>query len=104
MELTDWHMWWKRRGREGVRAVLMDRWDPIGVADVPEAADEYDPYVGAIGERLRSQESADELAAYLTWVQVERMELTATDAAAANDLAVAKQLLSWYHQEMTTAD
>jgi hypothetical protein len=70
----------------------------------PEAADEYDSYVGAIGERLRSHESANELAAYLTWVQADRMGLTATDAAAANDLAVANELLSWYQQEMTSAD
>jgi hypothetical protein len=25
-----------------IRPVLMEDWDPIGVSDVPEAADEYD--------------------------------------------------------------
>ena len=36
-------------GREvmrAIRAALMQHWDPIGVADIPEAADEYDSYLG----------------------------------------------------------
>ncbi|MDX2065311.1 MAG: hypothetical protein SFX74_06170 [Fimbriimonadaceae bacterium] len=33
---------------EAVRAWLWNQWDPIGVNDVAEAADEYDGYVGAV--------------------------------------------------------
>ncbi len=29
-----------------IRAVLMREWDPIGVADFPQAADEYESYIG----------------------------------------------------------
>ena len=31
-----------------VRDVLMREWDPIGVSGIPEAADEYDSYLGTI--------------------------------------------------------
>jgi hypothetical protein len=31
-----------------VRHILMSEWDPKGVSDTPEAADEYDGYVGAV--------------------------------------------------------
>jgi hypothetical protein len=38
-----------QRGREvmqTIRTALMQHWDPISVAHIPEAADEYDSYVG----------------------------------------------------------
>ena len=54
MELSDWHMWWKRRGGSGIRRLLMEEWDPIGVKGIPEAADEYDSYRGAVAGMLRS--------------------------------------------------
>jgi len=79
----------------------MARWDPIGAAGVPEAADEYDSYVGVLGERLRLGASADQIASYLTWVQVDRMGLVATEAAAAHDRVVAAKLRRWYEQEMS---
>lgn len=53
VQLAEWHTWWKRDGARELRALLMDHWDPIGVAEVPEAADEYDTYVGHIGRMLR---------------------------------------------------
>jgi len=31
-----------RRYHEVIHRILMQTWDPIGVADVPEAQDEYD--------------------------------------------------------------
>jgi hypothetical protein len=37
-----------RRYRTAIRAVLMQEWDPIGVADTPEAADEYDVYISKV--------------------------------------------------------
>jgi len=59
-------------GREvmrAIRAALMQHWDPIGVADIPEAADEYDSYLGreaAAGfMTIRSQAPS---AAFLRWV------------------------------------
>jgi hypothetical protein len=35
-----------------IRNILLKEWDPIGVAHVPEAEDEYDGYVGAIYRML----------------------------------------------------
>ena len=37
-----------RINRARVRDVLMREWDPIGVSGIPEAADEYDSYLGTI--------------------------------------------------------
>jgi hypothetical protein len=37
-----------RQNRARVREVLMRDWDPIGVAGIAEAADEYDGYVGTV--------------------------------------------------------
>jgi hypothetical protein len=36
-------------GARGLRRVLMDEWDPIGVAHSVEAQDEYDTYLGISG-------------------------------------------------------
>jgi len=65
MELSDWHMWWKHSGAKELRQILMDEWDPIHVAGVPEAADEYDSYLGQIAERLRAGASGEGIAEYL---------------------------------------
>jgi hypothetical protein len=32
--------WWSRAGANG--GTEMDEWDPVGVQDIPYAADEYD--------------------------------------------------------------
>ena len=55
-----------RENRARVRDVLMREWDPIGVSGVPEAADEYDRYVGTVYVMLMDERaSADSIAAYL---------------------------------------
>jgi len=44
----------KQKSREirgQIRRVLMEEWDAIGVSDIPEAADEYDSYVGEVSFR-----------------------------------------------------
>ena len=95
MELADWHMWWKRSGARELRQILMNEWDPIGVAGIPEAADEYDSYLGQIAERLRRGESGDEIGDYLTWVEEEWMGLRPTSRERARELGA--RLVSWYH-------
>lgn len=37
-----------------ISAILLTMWDPIGIADVPVAADEYDHYVVPLLGRLRA--------------------------------------------------
>jgi hypothetical protein len=45
-----------RESRARVREILMREWDPIGVSGVPEAADEYDRYVGTVYVMLMDQQ------------------------------------------------
>jgi hypothetical protein len=51
----------------------MEEWDPIGVNDIPEAADEYDVYVGDAYELLLHGASKDDMSVYLRNIEVERM-------------------------------
>jgi hypothetical protein len=44
---------------------LLKEWDPIGVADEPEAQDEYDDYFGLIYVLLSRHESRQALIDYL---------------------------------------
>ena len=103
MELTDWHMWWKKRGGAGVRKLLMERWDPIGVGDMPEAADEYDSYVGTVGRMLREGATPEELSAYLTQVRTETMGLDHPDIKV-REAEVSALLVEWYEIEMRTLE
>jgi hypothetical protein len=99
MELSAWHAWWKARGGAGIRRVLMEEWDPIGVSGIPEAADEYDTYVGAVGELLHQGASAEKIEAYLREVREERMGLTRSPAEDA-ERPIATRLVEWYRDEM----
>ena len=67
-----------RRAQEiedAIRRVLLHDWDPIGVADVPEAADEYDSYIGAVYRLLASGADEQQLAVHLAAIQTDRMGL-----------------------------
>ncbi|MBI5607687.1 MAG: hypothetical protein HY902_02280 [Deltaproteobacteria bacterium] len=70
---------------QAIRQVLMERWDPIGIADIAE--DEYDGYVPAILLLLLRRASTDEVFNFLWWVETECMGLpgyrAVTEAAAA---------------------
>jgi hypothetical protein len=65
-----------RKRRVEIRHILMSKWDPIGVSDVPEAADEYDSYIGDVYELLNCSATDEKIAKYLRWVETERMGLT----------------------------
>ena len=69
MELADWHMWWKRSGARELRQLLIEEWDPIHVRGVPEAADEYDTYLGQIASLLREGATVEDVAAFLNDVE-----------------------------------
>jgi len=58
-----------------VGEVLHYIWDPIGVAGVPQARDEYDDYVGPVFTLLRSGASDADISAYLEQIVVNRMGL-----------------------------
>jgi len=64
-----------RRYHDGIHDVLLRQWDPIGVANVPEAQDEYDGYVGEVYGMLIRHESRDKVFDFLWWVETENMGL-----------------------------
>lgn len=66
------------RGRlvmQAIRDVLMQRWDPIGVSDIPEAADEYDGYLGPVYRILAGTRSEEELVEFLFRAETRTMGL-----------------------------
>jgi hypothetical protein len=68
----------KERSREircHIRRVLMAEWDPIGVSDIPEAADEYDSYIGGVYELLERGASEANICDYLRNIEVDQMEM-----------------------------
>ena len=53
----------------------MAEWDPIGINDVPEAADEYDSYIGGVYDLLAQGASQDSIRAYLRQIEIDQMEM-----------------------------
>ena len=58
-----------------IREVLMRGWDPIGVADIPEASDEYDSYISQVHALLIRREPLYRMVEFLWWVETEHMGL-----------------------------
>jgi len=58
-----------------IREVLMRQWDPIGVAGIPEAADEYDSYIGQLYGLLVRREPLHKMVDFLWWVETQHMGL-----------------------------
>lgn len=104
VKLEDWHRWWKQTGARELRTILMEEWDPIGVRGEPNAADEYDDYLGPLSARLREGRSADVIAGYLTEVEEDRMGLGESAAARERNQALATRLLSWYAEATAEAE
>jgi hypothetical protein len=65
-----------RELRGELRELLME-WDPIGVAGVPEAADEYDSYLSGLMHLLHGGASEAQIRAHLVMI-LDRMGLRAT--------------------------
>ena len=58
-----------------VRAILSTDWDPIGIRDVPEAKDEYEPYVTPIANKLIAAISVSELSRFLLEIEIDSLGL-----------------------------
>ena len=67
-------------------------WDPIGVADVPEARDEYFDYLPRLLRNLLDGDDEDGVAAYLINVETESMGLESNGSRA---WAAADLLIRW---------
>jgi hypothetical protein len=99
MEMATWSMWWKQRGGRGVRRLLMEYWDPIGVSNTPEAADEYDAYLGSVAQMLRERAPRSQIEAYLQQTSTDHMGLEDTNESAARRRTTVSRLLEWYESE-----
>ena len=53
--------------------ILYKEWDPIGVAGIKEAREEYYSYLAHIFSLVKQHANAKEIAEYLHWVVNERM-------------------------------
>jgi hypothetical protein len=93
--LAAWQAWWKREGRDGLNALLVSEWNPIGTR-VP--ANEYSSYAGHIGRLLHERASGADIAAYLHTIRTESMGLPRDDDT---DRRVASRILSWYANTTT---
>ena len=58
-----------------VQRLLRERWDPIGVRHIAEAADEYDSYVNGIVGLLTTDQDDEHLARYLHGIETVSMGL-----------------------------
>ena len=85
--------WTKRAKRyhDAIRTILLKEWDPIGVADIPEAQDEYDAYVPGVYKRLISRASEEEIFTYLWEIETEYMGLCGNSS---HTRAIAKRLIA----------
>lgn len=72
----------RQRAREiqqSIRQVLLHEWDPIGVAGIPEAQDEYDSYVGGVYRLLALGASDEQIAEHLWEIETVTMGLPAIE-------------------------
>src|SRR5262245_59793907 len=59
--------------QDRIGRVLMDEWDPIGVNGIPEAAGEYDRYIGAIYGMIQRRASEHDISAHLLRLEIDEM-------------------------------
>jgi len=81
---------------ERVGEILHCVWDPIGVAKIPQARDEYDGYVPLIAQMLIERKKKVDVARHLRSIAGERMGLNLTPASDAHDEEVAELLIAHY--------
>jgi len=61
--------------RRQIRSVLMEAWDPVRVNGIPEAADEYDSYIGDFYEMLVTRRPRQEIIDRLGYLEGDHMGL-----------------------------
>ncbi|MGO9112129.1 MAG: hypothetical protein ACLP9L_23125 [Thermoguttaceae bacterium] len=64
-----------KRYHEAIHNILLREWDPIGVADEPAAAGEYDGYIHKLHGMLIRHEPRHRLVDHLWWVETDCMGL-----------------------------
>jgi hypothetical protein len=97
MKLSEWRRWWHLQGESELRALLLEEWDPIGVGDLPEAANEYDSYALPLATKLREGGTETDVFEYLVSARVSNIGLLRDDPV---DHRVAQTIVAWYQAAM----
>ena len=63
--------------QEAIKHLFLHEWDPIGVAEFPEASDEYDSYALRVFTALHDGATVRSIADYLAWLELDHMGLSA---------------------------
>ena len=77
--------------------MLHYRWDPIGVAGIPQARDEYESYVPQVFQLLKGTLDGRDVAAYLNWLGMEHIGVGSNPG---RDAEVVEGLLRWRNHLM----
>ena len=64
-----------KRYNDAICAILLHAWDPIGVAEIPEAQDEYNMYASQVASILMRGEPREKIIDYLWLIETENMGL-----------------------------
>ena len=75
-----------------ISEVLHYVWDPVGVAGVPEARDEYDGYVNGVLSLLRSDATESEIVDHLVDIATNSMGI---ERSRENSAETVELLLRW---------
>jgi hypothetical protein len=75
--------------------VLHYLWDPIGVAGVPEARDEYDSYVPPVFSMLQQGLANDEISEYLISIECDSMGLATSELSRKSARDVVDTLIAY---------
>jgi hypothetical protein len=86
-----------RDSQRQIRGLLMD-WDPIGVAGVPEAADEYDCMIGPLMHLLHDGAGQAEVQ---QWITNEVTEHFGMKSDPRGEAQLADTLIDWWSRRST---
>lgn len=64
-----------------IRQILLRYWDPLGVGDNPNLADEYDAYLSAIYKILNSHGTSDQLMVHLQNIEENSLGMAGPETA-----------------------
>jgi hypothetical protein len=93
MDAQEYERWWRERGDRELRQLLLEEWDPIGIAKLAdEPLDEYEHYAGQIARRLRAGASEEEIAGVLEGFRSDM----GLEPSAEPPLGVARRIREWY--------
>ena len=80
-----------------LRKILLSDWDPIGIADVPQASDEYDGYLGTIFHLIDTGSTEKEIAKHLFDVEKNHLGFSRIKPLRVKSLrSVSKKLITTY--------